>query len=31
LRATGWINVMAGFCGEGGCNPGGYFLDYWFE
>lgn len=22
---------LSGFCGEGGCNPGGYFLDYWFE
>ena len=22
---------LAGLCGEGGCDPKGYSLDYWFE
>jgi Protein of unknown function (DUF3224) len=22
---------LSGLCGEGGCNPGGCLLDYWFE
>lgn len=22
---------LAGLCGEGGCTPAGYGLDYWFE
>jgi hypothetical protein len=23
--------ALEGLCGEGGCDPGGYALDYWFE
>jgi hypothetical protein len=25
------IDELSGVCGEGGCNPDGYTLDYWLE
>jgi hypothetical protein len=25
------MDGLAGICGEGGCNPDGYVLEYWFE